>query len=201
MSDPISQAEYSRLRGVSRAAVSLAIKHGRIRAGAIEQDGKIKILPDVADQEWSINTDPSRYRAGRPNVAGHGAEQAQRTDTLELGLQPTMTQAPTQLQPKAIDYNAARAQREWAESQLKMLELNQACGQLAPVEPMLRAVMAIHAEAASKLGDLPDLLAPQLAAESDPSVVWDILNREIEKIRDEMQRKCLKMAAGAEVTV
>ena len=62
----ITQAEYSKHRGVSEAAVSKAIKAGRISL----IDGKID--PVAADAQWARN---SRVRAGRGRP-GHVAPAA-----------------------------------------------------------------------------------------------------------------------------
>ena len=59
----ISAAEYARLRGVSRNAVSKAIKAGRIST-TTAPNGRVLIDADRADREWAANTDPHRQETG-----------------------------------------------------------------------------------------------------------------------------------------
>ncbi len=59
----LSISAYARHRGVSRQAVHLAIRTGRIRRCA---DGKID--PVVADREWLANTAPTLRWAGSKDV-------------------------------------------------------------------------------------------------------------------------------------
>ncbi len=77
----ITAAEYARLRGVSRNAVSKAIKAGRISV-TTAANGRMLIDADQADREWAANTDPHRQETGilqrlrDHGAAGAGREQA-----------------------------------------------------------------------------------------------------------------------------
>lgn len=51
----VSQREYSRMRGVSLAAVQKAIKSGRIKLNS-----KGLVDPDQANADWQQNTNPAR---------------------------------------------------------------------------------------------------------------------------------------------
>lgn len=55
---PMSQREYAKRRGVSQAAVSRAIKAGRLRA-SVAPGGRIAD-PELADREWNEHTDLTR---------------------------------------------------------------------------------------------------------------------------------------------
>lgn len=61
MAEPISLRAYGRRRGVSVQAVSRAIATERLRESVVWRRGIPKIAdPDLADREWTSNTDLSR---------------------------------------------------------------------------------------------------------------------------------------------
>lgn len=67
----MSLAEYSRHRGVSKPAVTQAIRDGRIST-TTDHDGKRVIDSDQADQQWSQNTAHEKRRNtkdSRPGIA------------------------------------------------------------------------------------------------------------------------------------
>ena len=61
MSERLSIRAYSRHRGVSDTAVRKAIQSGRISLG---DDGRID--PQLADAQWSVNTDAAQQRKAVP---------------------------------------------------------------------------------------------------------------------------------------
>jgi len=61
MSERLSIRAYSRHRGVSDTAVRKAIQSGRITLG---DDGRID--PQLADAQWSVNTDAAQQRKAVP---------------------------------------------------------------------------------------------------------------------------------------
>lgn len=63
----VTQAEYSRHRGVSKEAVRLAVKDGRIKL----RRGKVDV--EEADQSWNENTDPAKPKGPRARTNGHAA--------------------------------------------------------------------------------------------------------------------------------
>lgn len=57
----MSLRAYARRRGTSAPSVLRAIKRGRLKASLVYIDGVAQIAdPDLADREWSTNTDHSR---------------------------------------------------------------------------------------------------------------------------------------------
>lgn len=61
MTERLSIRAYSRHRGVSDTAVRKAIQSGRI---SLDSDGRID--PQVADAQWSVNTDAAQQRKAAP---------------------------------------------------------------------------------------------------------------------------------------
>lgn len=150
----ISQAEYAKHRGVSEAAVSKAIKAGRISL----IDGKIDAV--AADAQWARNS-RVRASAGRPPAQPKG-------DVLD-GLDE---------KPGADDYWNSRSRREAAEAELAEIALAEKNGEVIQV----KAVEAVWAQSLAAVREhllqLRARLAPLLAAESDQFKVDQLLEAE-----------------------
>ncbi len=154
----LSQSEYAKHRGVSEAAVSKAIKARRI---TLTQDGRID--PVAADAQWAAN---SRVRAGagRPPASG--------------GLGSAAVEDAQDSKPGNADYWDARSRREMAEAETAEMELAKLKGELIEV----KAVESVWAKTCSAVREhllqVRSRLAPQLAAESDPFKVDQMLEAE-----------------------
>ncbi|MFM1991328.1 MAG: hypothetical protein RJA99_4285 [Pseudomonadota bacterium] len=159
----ITQAEYARRRGVSRAAVTQAVKAGRI----VLIDGKVD--PDVADVQWKRNTDPAQQRgaAALASMASTAAI-APRAPAGEEGAPP--------------DLHDARRRREQALAELAELELAEKRGELVPVADVQKALVSKVLGVRDSLDTLADRLSPLLAAESDPAKVYAMLRSEIRQV-------------------
>jgi hypothetical protein len=159
----ITQAAYAKHRGVSEAAVSKAIKAGRISL----IDGKID--PVAADAQWARN---SRVRAGsgRPSPAG-AAGGALPGPLSGEGDDPDA-------RPGGDDYWNSRSRREAAEAELAEIELAERNGQVI----LVKAVEAVWAQALGSarehLLQVRARLAPLLAAEADAFKIEQLLDAE-----------------------
>ena len=61
MSDGCSLAEYARRRGLSRAAVTMAVRDGRLKKSVGRKKGRPFIIAvELADKEWATSTDYTR---------------------------------------------------------------------------------------------------------------------------------------------
>jgi hypothetical protein len=151
----ITQAEYAKRRGCSGAAVSHAVKAGRISL----IDGKID--PTAADAQWAKN---SRVRAGTGKAKAPVADGDTAGDDAS--------------QPGADDYWKSRSRREAAEAELAEIELAEKNGSVIQV----KAVEAVWAQAMGAtrehLLQIRARLAPLLASETDPFKVEQLLEEE-----------------------
>lgn len=164
----MSLRAYARHRGVSIRAVQKAIAANRITTTADK-----KIDPVRADAEWQRNTNPKEQinMAPRP-------ERPERPAAKE---QPAPAGVTDQA-PRAIagdSYHKARAAREGYAARLAQIEYEQKIGKLVD-----RA--AVEAEAFNRyrtfrdlILNIPDRIAPIIAAESDTAKVHEILEAEI----------------------
>lgn len=152
----ISQAEYARRREVSRAAVTQAVKEGRISL----IDGKID--PEVADIQWAKNT-----RSPKPPLPDS---------------HPSTDPLPDSAIPQTVyDLHLARAKRETHEANIAEMKERQKAGELVELQAVEKASADIFAQARNALERIPDKLAERLAAESDPFACRELLTTEIEQ--------------------
>jgi hypothetical protein len=171
----ITQAAYAKHRGVSEAAVSKAIKAGRISL----IDGKIDA--GVADMQWARNS-RVRVGSGRPPAA-----------TPAPGLPGPEGGADPDLQAGSDGYWNSRSRREAAEAELAEIELAEKNGQVIAV----KAVEAVWAQSLSSMREhllqVRARLAPLLAAETDPFTIDQLLDAE--------HNQALQLMAGVSMVV
>jgi hypothetical protein len=159
----ITQAEYAKHRGCSEAAVSKAIKAGRISL----IDGKIDA--SVADMQWARN---SRVRAGSGRPVPAGALPGPLAGDAGVGA------GDPDAQPGGDDYWNSRSRREAAEAELAEIELAEKTNQVIAV----KAVEAVWAQALASMREhllqVRARLAPLLAAETDAFAIDQLLDLE-----------------------
>ena len=111
----IGKSEYAKHRGCSPAAVTKALKHGRI----VLIDGKID--PAVADIQWAANS-RARIHGGQRRAASVAGADAPLVDPITPGRAGA--------DQGGVDYWSARGRREAAEAELSELQLGEKRGDL-----------------------------------------------------------------------
>lgn len=157
----MSQSEYARRRGVSREAVSKAVRERRI---SVDAQGRLN--PDVADAEWTRNTLPRPT----PTAAKPAAD------------------VPTSAGGRLITLVEAKTKREWALAQKAELELGEMAGELVRVDEVRDLVFTATRAARDKFETIPDRLADVFAGETDPDVIRRKLVVEIRGAIDELMK-------------
>lgn len=155
----VTMAEYARMREVSQAAVSKAVKEGRI----VLIEGKID--PAVADVQWARNT---RARAGSGGPA---------TDVIPSDAQSGAPTRPAENSDN--DYWTNRARREAAEADLAEMKREEQAERLISVDAVRSALATVLASTRDSLLQIPARVSPVLAAESDPAKVYDLVELEL----------------------
>lgn len=146
----ISFREYARRRGVDLRAVQKAIETGRI--STVEDcDGKIKIDPLKADEEWQRNTDHSK-RPPKP-----GEKKAQ----------------------EAFDYYAAKAKREFYLAEMARLEFEKAAGITVSMEDLKIQILSASKSLKDSLFNIPRRISSQLALETSAIKIDALITHEI----------------------
>jgi phage terminase Nu1 subunit (DNA packaging protein) len=180
----ISPAEYARRRGVSRAAVTYAIKAGRITL----IDGKLD--PAVADIQWERNTRKAIGRGGRPAEGASSDGAASAVDAA-----PDRVNAPGQPERPAHDYESSRAKREYHEAVLAELKARERQGQLVEVARVRMAISDIMRVVADGLERIPDRAAVQIHAGMTQADIHAQLERELQTVRQDLQAAIVDLPA------
>jgi hypothetical protein len=168
--------KYAVHRGVSVQAVSKAVAAGRITTVS-DVKGRRRIDPEVADIQWSRNTDPV---------------QAQRAAGQRVQAPPTMDHSPAD--PRAAQ--SVRDRVETARAELLELELQEKRGILVKVEDVKRRAFELARAMRDALQALPPRVAAQVAAESDAARCHDILAAEVGKVCAEVGKVCEENASA-----
>ena len=163
--EAISIKEYARRKGCSDTAVRKAIAAGKIVNGVIDQGTpRPKILPTIADAEWSVNFNPSYERnqnlasnlmgtaAPPPVKAPAKPPQKPTADTEDAAPPPPPPTVP------GSGKSLAELKRLTAEVRLQTEALNLRAkkGQLVDKDKVYNALFAIGQEVKSAILTLPD---------------------------------------------
>lgn len=161
MSEGLSITAYARHRGVSHVAVLKAIKAGRIEK---EPDGTID--PAKADAAWERNTNQAQKRKTAKRPSEKDAES-------HVG-PPIVNSGPSFAQSRAI--------KEAYNARLAKLAYEEKSGALVRTDTVKVAWFNTLRVVRDRALNLPDRLAPLLAAETDPKIVRDLLEEELRTV-------------------
>lgn len=167
----MTQAAYARRRGVSREAVSRAIKKGRLRESLV-QVGRRKMIadPELADREWDATTDltraPHQVKARASERAAGGAA------------------GPADIDAGVYDLAVEVAREKFWKANLAELEYRTKAGELvAVVEVEEKFVDAVTAAKTKLLGIAARVRQrmPHIAAE-DIRAIDDLVREALEDL-------------------
>ena len=158
----MNASAYARHRGVSHVAVLKALKAGRI---AKETDGTID--PVKADALWNKNTSPAQQRKASKQPA---VERPVET--------PAVSNGPSYAQSRAI--------KEAYNARLAKLEYEEKSGILVRTDTVKVSWFNVLRVLRDRTLNLPDRLAPILAAEMDPKQVRELLDTELRQILNDV---------------
>lgn len=165
----LSARAYSISRELSLPGVVKAINSGRLAKSVTKlPNGRYEIDPDLADQEWQMNTDSGK----------HGK-------TRSFAEPPALLAAP---EPgETLTYAEARAQHERFKSRLAELEVATIEGKLVNADEVKRESFRTARQVRDSLLNLPDRLAAELAAETNQFKVHQRLVKEIRRALEELK--------------
>lgn len=178
----LSIAAYARHRGVSHVAVLKAIKSGRIEK---EADGSIDAVK--ADAAWSRNTNKAQQRQ-------HRSQPASAT--------PTSAPAEAHLGPPIVNsgpsYAQSRAVKEAYHARLAKLSYEEKSGSLIKIDAVKVSWFNILRVLRDRVLNLPDRLAPVMAAETDPKKIRDLLEEDLRLILNDAADSIEKINTSTE---
>lgn len=162
-----SQAEFARRIGKDRSYVT-RLKHA----------GRLVMVGSAVDVDASIKAiEQSANPAAAPVAERWGQYRAER-DQQPIAAAPTSAQQGGPAEAK-LDvggtYQAARAMRERYNAMQAKLEYERAVGKLIEVAAVRAAATDIGATTRAEVEQLPDRLAPELAAETDEHRIHALL--------------------------
>lgn len=169
----VRKSDFAKARGVTAAAVSQAIKSGRIRAAVVTRNGREWIDHEKAMLLWDKNTQqqPPSTKERAAKVSGP----AQERPTAKQ-LQAFIEGLPEDQIP---DLNDSRARREHYLAEKARLEALQGRGELLPADQVKAQAFALARAVRDGMLGIPDRLAPVLAATMDSRQVHQLLSDEI----------------------
>lgn len=177
----VTFSEFAALKGCAKGTVTAATK-SRIAAAVVEKDGKRWLDRDLALELWNRNT-----------KATHNAKVSQ-PDPVEVVLPASpreLRRAIDALPDDAIpELNESRARREHYQAELAKLQVAQQRRELVPVDEVKKEAFQVGRSIREALSNLADRLSHQLAGETDPAVIHQLLSDE--------HRDALLAMAGAE---
>lgn len=165
----VTFSEFAALKGCSKAAVTAAVR-SRIGAAVVEKDGKRWLDRDQALELWNKNT-----------KATHNAKVSQ-ADPVEEPAPASareLRQRIEALPDDAIpDLNESRARREHYQAELSKLQVAQQRRELVPADEVKKEAFQVGRSIREALANLADRLSHQLAGETDPAVIHQLLSDE-----------------------
>jgi hypothetical protein len=159
----VTFAEFAAIRGCTKAAVTHASK-SRIAAAVVIKDEKKWLDRDLALELWNKNTQ-----------ATHCSKVSQPDPVDPKELRSAIDKLPDDAIP---DLNESRARREHYQAELAKLQVTQQRGDLVPVEDVKKDAFQVGRSIREALANLADRLSHQLAGETDPTVIHEVLTRE-----------------------
>lgn len=157
----ITASEYAKQRGVTKQAVSKALRDGRI-SYTEDENGRKMIDPSTADQEWNDNTHVPRSAPKEPSIS---------------------TDKPPKVGPSYAD---SRRIREAYQAQLAKLDFEERRGKLVSSDQVKTEAFKIGRAVREAILNVPDRIAAELAGETDQHKVHTRLREELEKALEEL---------------
>lgn len=166
-------SEYASLRKVSYQAVKNAIEDQRLKNSVRKNEkGKWEILPDIADIEWNANTDVSKQNNLKNKIPRPTAH-------IKPGFKVNSDSGNS-----AMDFNSAKAQREYYLAELARLEFEEKSEKLIDADEAKSTWFKIITETKTKLLSLPTKARANLPhlTLADVSVLERLVRESLEEL-------------------
>lgn len=195
--------EYARHRGCAPNAVAKAENDGRIASAVVRDEAGtfVGIKWRLADELWASNTDPVESARTSAVLVVPQTSVGSTSGDLPLvakgsddATEPAAT-APAGNQDQQ-EYLRARAQREGFQAKQAELDYLRAIGLLVPADEAREAAFRRYRTLRDKLLNIPERVAPVVAAERDPARVHKVLTDEIKRVLNELSAVARSEATG-----
>lgn len=184
----LSFSAYAKHRGVSPAAVTKAVQAGRITPERDPRTGRQVLDSATADLQWAANTDSAKQEGSKAHR--RSPADALPATTESQSEEPTTTEAPQAPPPSgqtpatmgpAASVALSRAWKEHWNAEMARLKFEERSGKLVEADHVRRQAFSAARVLRESMLNIPDRLAAQLASETDPRKVHDLLSAEIRK--------------------
>jgi hypothetical protein len=172
----ISCAELAILKGVSKSAVSQALKSGRINAAVVMEGGKRMLDRDKAMELWEKNAGRRVEPPGKQTSRAAPPALAIPSGDAAAVLRRIVADLPDDQIP---DLYESRGRKEHYQAELAKLQVAQQRKELVAAEDVKREAFTMGRSIRDGMMNIPDRLAAQVAAISDPREVHRLMTEEI----------------------
>ena len=159
-------SEFAAIKGCAKGTVTAATK-SRIATAVVKKDGKRWLDRDLAMELWDRNTKAThnaKVRVADPIEVQSPRELRQRIDALPDDAIPEL--------------NESRARREHYQAELAKLQVALQRKELVPADEVKKEAFQVGRSIREALANLADRLSHQLAGETDPAVIHQLLSDE-----------------------
>jgi len=168
----VTFSEFALIKGCSKGAVTHASK-SRIAAAVVEKDGKRWLDRDLALELWRKNTLKNN------NALVDEPDDIEPEPVAVVADERQLRRAINALPDDAIpELNESRARREHYQAELAKLQVAQQRRELVPADEVKKEAFAMGRSVREALSNLADRLSHQLAGETDPTVIHQLLSDE-----------------------
>ena len=163
----VTAAQFSRDIKVTKAAVSKALKSGRLDEAVVNRDGKVWLVKDKAFEIWEQTSDPSHPRARKKEVVRRDSEEPP-------------------------SFNESRAKREAMMARLAEIEVEEKEKVLVPSEEVKTAWIQLITIAKNKVLGIPSK-AKQRIPDLDQSAM-NLLDEIVRETLEDLASENVQMA-------
>ena len=177
--------EYARRKGCSDPAVIKADKTGKIVKGCvIDEHGKKKINPEIADAEWASNSDPLRAKMGdRFDLSAAIPKGFERVPKPAIKAKPEPKpvvpsySAVKSLQDETLA--SARKAQEVYKAKIAEVDYKKRIGEFVVKADVYKALFAFGQELRTQFHAIPDRVVDNMLAASNRNEAHNILHEAI----------------------
>ena len=170
MSVLVTFSEFALIKGVTKGTVTNAVQTDRIGAAVVLKEGKKYLDRDLALELWDKNTRRT-----------HNAKISENPEPIKL--------VKSEDDEQIASLNDSRAKREHYLAELARLQVEEQKGKLVSAEEVKQKAFGMGRVIRDALMTLADRICHEIAAESDPITVREILEREHRNVLQELSSR------------
>ena len=187
----VSASDLARETGMTKQAISKAIRSGRIVPDDKTKSGRdlfyLEKNKKILEEQSGFNVDQSRHE-GLPKSLMGGHLKSQPV-TNRLTNDACLVDESNEAEPLDRRYLKARAERAELAARAEAIKIAQLEGELISVEVVKQQGAELGAVVIGTLSLIPDRLSPELSTMDDQHEIHAILTSEINKLVNEIRKK------------